>query len=269
MAASIGALIIHGMGSQKPNYSKPTSRAINKELQKLNAPSGSVAWQEIWWADVLGTAEHDYLERARQQVSLKWLGLRSFVVNALGDAVGYQQPRSQSNSTYDAVHTRVRECVRTLYVDGLAGKPKPMVVLAHSLGGQVMSNYIWDRQKSDAESRGSEFEDMRWLAGLITFGCNIPLFSFAYEDAPPISFPGDCIPEATRTRARWYNFLDADDVLAYPLRAINDNYARAVSADISINVGSPLTSWSPLSHGGYWTDSNFVKPVAKFIHTLI
>ena len=269
MTALIGALIIHGMGSQDAGFSKPTSNAIDRELGKLGAPPDSVAWQEVWWAPVLRKPEETYLKAARAQVGLDWMALRTFVVNALGDAVGYQQPCTQSNSTYDAVHSRVRDCVHKLYVDGLGGTPKPMVVLAHSLGGQVMSNYIWDRQKPGVPSLGSEFEDMRWLAGLITFGCNIPLFSFAYNPATPIAFPGDCVPDTLKPQARWYNFLETDDVLAYPLRAINPQYAAVVSADVPINVGNILTRWNPLSHNAYWTDRNFVKPVAKFIHTLI
>ncbi|NIQ25048.1 MAG: hypothetical protein GTN88_00295, partial [Gammaproteobacteria bacterium] len=69
--------------------------------------------------------------------------------------------------------------------------------------------------------------------------------------------------------ASWLNFFDPDDVLGYPLKPLSPEYRRAVSRDITINVGGIAASWNPLSHSKYWTDNDFTKPVAKFIDKLL
>ncbi len=113
------------------------------------------------------------------------------------------------------------------------------------------------------------FQQMKTLAGMITFGCNIPFFTLAYKkaDIRPIHFPGDALTPAQKNKARWLNFYDPDDVLGYPLKAINQKYNQVVNNDVAINVGGILSSWNPMSHQKYWTDNDFTKPVVRFIQS--
>lgn len=153
--------------------------------------------------------------------------------------------------------------------------PVPLVVLAHSLGGHIMSNYIWDMQQHrDVEgavwnNKLSSFELMETLAGFVTFGSNIPLFTFAYEDPQPIAFPGSALSGEDKKRAAWLNYYDRDDVLGWPLRPISPAYRDAVDADIEIDAGSWGAGFTPLSHTSYWTDNSFTKPVAKFLSSFL
>ena len=115
---------------------------------------------------------------------------------------------------------------------------------------------------------------------MVTFGCNIPLFSLEFEVATPIDLPGPGVTKPQlRAMARWLNYLDSDDVLGWPLRPL---YGKALDKltpqqketvarieDHEINVGSFGTSWNPLSHSGYWTDSDFTKPVAAYLQTVL
>ena len=127
-----------------------------------------------------------------------------------------------------------------------------------------MSNYIWDQQKHP-KPRQSAFEQMKWLTGFITFGCNIPLFTFAYKDPEPIEFPPSSLPDQFKQKSRWYNYYDPDDILGYPLKQISAKYRATVIRDISINVGGLFGGWNPASHTEYWTDNDFTKPVAKYL----
>ena len=140
--------------------------------------------------------------------------------------------------------------------------------MAHSLGGHIMSNYIWDMQKSTVTTLSS-FEKMDLLAGMVTFGCNIPLFTFAYDNVIPIKFPGDALSAESKSKTKWLNYYDPDDILGYPLKAINAAYENIVDEDVPINVGGIFSSWNPSSHTKYWTDNDFTKPVSKFISTFI
>lgn len=84
----------------------------------------------------------------------------------------------------------------------------------------------------------------------------------------PIKVEGSGLEESYNNRARWYNFYDKDDVVAYPLKGLNDEYNGVVAEDIEINVGSAATSWNPACHTGYWEDVDFYKPVAEFLGEL-
>ena len=154
------------------------------------------------------------------------------------------------------------------------------MVLAHSLGGHIMSNYIWDRQCGRQPSLLLPLWPIPTLAGLVTFGCNIPLFALAYRAAKPIDLPGSAITKPEVIDAtRWLNFTDKDDVLGWPLRPLYaKDYPDLTPAqqqtvnkleDYEIRVGSFATGWTPAAHDGYWTDDDFVSPVADYLQRLL
>src|SRR5262249_9289559 len=133
------------------------------------------------------------------------------------------------SATYHAVHSVIRNDIRVLAQE--AGDDCPLIVMAHSLGGIMITDYIWDIQnpnnKKHVKLKGlSDFEKFKTLAGVITFGSNIPLFTFAYKPAKPIQFPHGRYRKDPR--CKWLNFYDPNDVLGFPLKAINKNYAKTV-----------------------------------------
>ncbi len=260
MSKDVGVLIVHGMGTQQPNFADE----MIGELSDLIDDPQRVAWQPVFWADVLQPRQEDFLRRANSRNQLDFLGLRRFVVGALGDAAAYRRIDDSPETTYRHVHTAVRDAVRALYrdPDKLARRAKPLIILAHSLGGHIMSNYIWDLQRDRpiVAPGDNPFERLETLGGIVTFGCNIPIFTFALDEVVPIDLPSG---------ARWLNFFDRDDVLGYPLKPINRAYRRTVSRDIAIDVGGPLSSWTPLSHTEYWTDNDLTEPVASLISKLL
>lgn len=113
------------------------------------------------------------------------------------------------------------------------------------------------------------------MAGFVTFGCNIPIFTFAYpaDKVFPVAFPGTDLPASKRLKTWWYNFYDRDDVLGYPLAQTSPAYQALSDAkglrDVSINAGSPFTSWNPLSHNAYWKDDDFYEPVSRLIKAFL
>ena len=269
MEKKLAVMVIHGMGTQQPDFADGMIEEINGRIAAAGRDPAKIAWQPAYWSDILAPRETAFLKRARKQGDLDYIGLRRFVLGALGDASAYQKVDSSDNSTYVQIHTRLGEAITRLYQEGLGGSPKPLVIMAHSLGGHIMSNYIWDMQKPGAGSGLSPFERLHWLAGIITFGCNIPLFTFAYEEVRAIRFPPRQLSPVLKTLARWNNYYDPDDVLGYPLRPISASYRETVNKDIAINVGSILSSWNPMSHSGYWTDNDFTRAAAtQLLHFL-
>ena len=103
------------------------------------------------------------------------------------------------------------------------------------------------------------------LAFFYTLGSPIPLWSLRYTDfGRPIEVPA---PDLTRhypdIKGKWINFYDADDVIGFPLRALNAAYRKVVKKDVPVNAGSLLVSWTPLSHLEYWTDDEVLDPIAR------
>ena len=280
----LAVLVVHGMGDQKANFADGMIKELKRRIrddEKLD-PS-EIEWRPVWWAPVLSGAESDLWRRSSRGNDLDYKKLRLFVLHALGDAVAYRKVDKKNFcegdiDAYEKVHAQVEADMKTLRRLSRAGKPTtapdvPLILIAHSLGCHILSNYIWDRQKRGATSLGNDFENMKTLSGLVTFGCNIPLFTLAHKKVQPIKFPlpvTKYFPRGTganvvRAATKWWNFYDPDDILGWPLKPLSSSYRRAVHRDVAIDVGGFLTSWNPTSHGGYWEDNDFTVPVSKAI----
>jgi len=288
MAFKLGVLLIHGMGNQEAGFADEMIEKVKLRLRRLGSNDRDVCFEPIWWAHVLGDKEASLLRHMADGNDLEWMPLRSFVVNSLGDALAYQDiPTSDDQiNVYRGIHAVVAE--KTAYLrnrlrSGMAenAPETPLVVIAHSLGAHIMSNYIWDLQHGAAPKLkigDNPFEHYETLTCIVTFGCNIPLFTLALNNIEPIEFPfpglaayfpAGTTQEEVRKVARWMNYYDPDDVLGYPLRTLNARYEQVVSRDVPVNVGNILRSWNPASHTAYWTDDNIIRPAAELVHDIL
>lgn len=263
MAPQVGVLIVHGMGSQEPDFAE---EMIAELKERLNTKADSVCFEAVYWAPVLSEREEKVWSDLSAKNDLDWVKLRKFFLNAFGDAAAYRYVPGKLDSTYYQIHDKVHAGLKSLRSQ-LGGDDKPLIVIAHSLGSVIMTNYIWDRQKGkDAERYGqTPFERMESLAGILTFGSNIPLFVLAYDPVECFTFPPNTLPDGLKAKAKWLNFLDPDDILGWPLKELSDNHREAVTEDREINAGGLVSSWNPASHSDYWTDNDFTGPVAEVI----
>lgn len=268
----LAVAIIHGIGAQldlrdgegQYDYARSLIAGVRR---RLGAEADDIAFRSLYWASVLDQREQAYLDKlAAEPVSWRWL--RRLVTLFLGDASGYRKVSQAYDDTYEQVHQCLRHGLNALRAE--VGPQTPLVVLAHSLGGHVFSNYAWDQQKLNATPScpRDPFIALETLAGLITFGCNIPLFTFAYEQIVPIRFPGHCLSDAVREQARWLNLYAPADPLGYPLRPLS-NYAALVEEDRPLPVGPWYKRHTPLSHMEYWSDAGFHDYVARYLRQLL
>jgi pimeloyl-ACP methyl ester carboxylesterase len=270
MEKKVGVLFIHGMGSTLDDFAHDAIQELRNRLSGKGLNREDIAWESVFWAPVLGARETQLWVDLSADNDLNWAKLRKFFINGFGNATAYQSVRDRRNDVYGKIHDTVHDSLRELRTK-LGGQDKPLIVIAHSLGSVIMSNYIWDRQKGrDAERYGANpFERMETLAGLITLGSSIPLFTLAHDPVACIEFPPPGLPEKLSQKAKWLNFYDSDDVLAWPLRPLSLNYAETVSEDIEVSVGNILTSWNPASHAAYWNDDNVIKPASYLIASIL
>lgn len=278
-------ITIHGMGDTKPDY----ANTLIKQLEhRLAAQSTAVHFGAVYYQDILQFNE----QRVWQATGfrLRWSKLRRFILFGFADAAGLEHKKEQPNSSYLFAQLKI---ARALYVaKQQLNNDGKVLLLAHSLGCHVISCYLWDaalaragqtpaagiwrniRQFQAAISGDIPLtaDDIAFLqggalAGLITTGCNIPIFVAAHASEQIATFPK---PTAAFF---WHNYYDKDDVLGWPLADLSPSYAAMVK-DIDINVGSGVfgwlaASWNPLSHNQYWQDSDVVKGIVHQMTKLL
>lgn len=268
----LAVAIIHGIGTQPDQRNDEGQHVFAEGLiaglrQQLGIEASDVAFQSLYWASVLDKRQYAYLQRLRDQ-PVRWRWLRRIVTLFLGDASGYRKVSQAYDTTYEEVH----QCLRNglLALRAKVDADTPLVVLAHSLGGHIFSNFAWDQQRiNQAESCPLDpFLALETLSGLITFGCNIPLFTFACDPVVPIRFPGNCLPNAVREQARWLNLYAPADPLGYPLRPL-PSYAAVVAEDRAMPVGPWYARHTPLSHLTYWHDKRFQRYIGRYLRQLL
>ncbi len=281
-AQKIGVIVIHGVGHQ--DVTRPTnsseltfSRDMARRVRrKLGERGAHMAWREVVWSDILQKRQQSFFEDIRDKTGAD--APRAFVMSALSDAAAYRKTADGSAAIYEQIHARVEMAMRDMQGD--LGPDGPVLILAHSLGGHIISNYIYDLQKFAARTGqgrfGSPLQEMQTVAGLMTFGCNIPVFLFAHpqRDVVPIAFPGSHLTEEDQITTWWQNFYDKQDILSYPMGPAAPCYAKMVTdralRDVPIHLGRPtIEGWDPLSHGSYWDDAELIAPVVHYINKML
>lgn len=265
--------VIHGMGSEDQFFSVELKHRITEEYvnQEEGRHEDDLIWQELYWGDLVRDQQKQLLENANYKKDLTYMNLRELFVDHLGSTLAYR------TSMYDVIHARIKENLSKLCSHHrIDAESTPLVVLAHSFGSIIMSDYIYDIQKRQAEVEGgklegiSNLEQFRTLAGFITFGSPMTLFSLQEnsEFNKPINIVGAALSDKLKERVKWNNYYDKDDIIAYPLKGLNKTYKKLINEDHEINVGSAATSWNPACHNGYWEDKDFYKPVAAYFAEL-
>lgn len=258
METKLVVAIIHGMGDIHPDFADQFILKVCDKLTSDVAPE-AIKFVPIHWGYITQPRQDQFYRKATEVADLDYKPVRKFILTALGDAAAYQKKPSQADSTYQQIHAVIKS---KLDID--VPENTPLIVVAHSLGCHIISNYLWDKQQQP-DPNATAFQNGDTLAGMFTLGCNMPLFSFAENEPQPIAFPGTTLPPALLQHARWFNYFDKDDVLGYPIKVINEAYDKVVYQDIEVNIGGLLRGWNPFSHDVYWSDNDIINPVAKYI----
>ena len=275
---SLAIVVVHGIGRQVPlPPDKPYARTFSDKLyarvqgtvKRLGGKGAltwfwdDVVWRECHYAHVFNDLQAAYFSRIGQ--SVRPSRLRRLVVDNLADAAAYRPGAQTRAGPYEAVHACVRRTL--LQVEDEVSPEAPLIILAHSLGGHVISNYLWDAQ---VNGEAGTFAGGSRLATFITFGCNIPLFLMGCDPEAIRAIRDPASDSGFDRREPWWrNYYDRDDALGYPLASLGGDYshmaAKGALSDHAINAGNLLTRWNTLSHNGYWTSRALAEPVAQTI----
>ncbi|WP_449355436.1 chemotaxis protein [Virgibacillus natechei] len=271
MTQKIAVAVIHGAGTPDEDFADEIiTRVTRKFAKKLSIKNAEqeLVFEPVYWSSVFEAEQAELWNRLQDSADLNYNRLRRFVIEFLADAVAYQ-PTALGNQNYDKVHSLVAASIQKLR--DKAGSHAPLCVISHSLGSIVASNYFYDlqfaRENMGMETRkcinNSPIEQCETLSLFYTMGNPMALWSLRYIDfGSPITVPSQAIQELyPLLQGEWINFYDKDDVLAFPLKGVNEAYKTAVTRDLQVNVGGLFTSWNPLSHTHYDTDDAVINPI--------
>lgn len=201
---------------------------------------------------------------------MSYPALRWMVTQFGGQAIGYQV-RPGERRIYDEIHRVFAQTLRRLAER--AGGDAPLCIISHSLGTVFSSNYVWDLQATKsliAEMVRGEMGDTPLARGdtlshFYTLGSPLALWSVPYEGfGRPIQVPSPQLKvhhPGLVSEAEWINYHDPDDMVAYPLRGLNADYAVQVREDRAVSVG-PFPIWkTPLVHPWYWNDESVMDAI--------
>src|SRR5467141_969815 len=276
MSHPIAIAFIHGIGRTEPGYSSAMQRALSRRFARLvgrESPDAAseLVFEEVNWSAALQFREDRLWRRLLPDGPMRYKRLRRFLVDFAADAIAYQ-PAPSDRTAYDAVHREVAG--RLARLAERAGARAPLCVIAHSLGTVIASNYLYDLMKRErsfvcpsvrAILNGTPMEHGETLSLFYTLGSPIALWSLRFPRfGEPVRFPVAALahhhPGLTPA---WINMYDPDDVIGYPLQALNSSYRAAVTEDRPVDVGSIFTRWNPLSHVGYWNNGRVADAIAE------
>ncbi len=257
-------LAIPGIGRKKQGFSKPLQSDIEKYAKNTPLENAWELVEAIPFKIAKVDENQDLLyERLQKHNRLEGIfSFRRFVLDAFGDGVTFDNGADKPGSVYFAVHSYLREKVQEINRLQRENPGAKMVIVAASMGVHLLCTYIWDADHNRGifkEQPAGENENLRNLNFLFTIGCNLPLFYSGLH-------PDHIVPIDKNRRAPdfgWYNYYDKDDVLGWPLAAINDAFGAMVE-DFEINAGIYVEA-----HLNYWKDKDFTKPFVQKLNSII
>ena len=271
----LGLLLIRGSGHSGFKRQERFLDRLNIKLAKSGIDPEQVAHEVVDWYGPLQEQQELVLQRiSKAGIRMKSKLTRQLIITNIGDLINYGGKPGFPHFGYDETHKKVHTTI--LKLKKQLPENAPLLIIATSMGTEIINDYIMDRQKAAREKKedpmgSSPFERFETLTGLFTLGNNLPIFAASYhiDEIRPIEFPSPHLPSGLRDIAVWENYFDKNDSMGYPLKPLNGHFKNhAILKDIRINTGGPLTSWNFFSHFGYWRSRKLVKRLASYIKLL-
>jgi len=267
----IGVFLIRGAGKSDNHEQKKFVEKLNANLQKSGVDPDMLYYE---YADWYGPTQYNQEKLLDRYISKGYTkmgsALNRFILFLVSDMVAYTGEPNKPGNSYLETHGELHKSF--LRMKNELPEGAPLIIIASSLGTEIISNYIWDRQHATGTDPfgGSAFERFETLTAVYMFGNINPIYITAYDidKAEPFGFPHEALPARLRPMAYWGNFFDRNDPLGFPLKPVNEFYNARVTEDVETNAGGLFFSWNAGSHLGYWKSRKIRKKIAAYIKQL-
>jgi len=240
-------IIVHGTNKQDPEFADKFQDSVKDYLKKKIGTSyddNPVIFKSVWWYPQTGKDVAELCDILGDNREYSSIDTRKKLVNFMGAALAYQ-----SNSTAHALILadvdRAIDLVKAQY----PGRDLELTYIGHSLGSVIITDYIWDNRLK---------QDVTQPTNIFTLGSPLALWLLKWGSvttATPVK------PDATN--GAWINIIGENDLVAYPLKGINEAFKVTVDMDYVAEIGNFFARQTTFSHSYYWTDDNAIKPIAE------
>jgi len=273
---NITVLCIHGMGDLTEDDFRSNVSGLEKRLKNGIDSHKNIKFFRIFFSDILMRNTDPLHDEYKRNGQITWGPARKKFFNSFSDASSIEHRPEGTDSTYYKVQERIYKTIKEAYSFYHSGDGSLMII-AHSLGVQVIINYLWDSQfekskygiwsqdRNDQDGIPEDFLRLKNLSCIFSSGCNIPLFVAGKDiiKAPYIDTQG--------YNYIWENYFDAQDPLGWPLNPLGIKYQddgkHGISynhlkiRDYRVNIGLPVINSTFLSHTAYWKDKDYIDPL--------
>ena len=128
MSQKIAVAIIHGAGSQGPDFADTTIKKVSDRFQDHlpkddKSVQGKLAFRSVYWANILARKQRILWNSViDDDEKLNFDGFRKFIINFGADAVAYQ-PGATRREIYNRVHRTVASALAELASEGRSSSP--------------------------------------------------------------------------------------------------------------------------------------------------
>ncbi len=268
----LGLLLIRGSGHPGFKRQELFIKRLKHKLERAGFEPELLAVEVVNWYGPIQEQQELILERMKKaRIWLRSNRFRKLILTNIGDLINYGGKPGFPYYGYEETHKLVHETI--LKLKNQLNDHAPLLIIAASMGTEIINDYIRDRQTAASEGKDdplgkSPFERLETLTGLFTLGNNLPIFAASQhiDEIHPIDFPSPNLAPELQKIAVWENYYDKNDAMGYPIKPLNRYFQEHASLmDIQINTGGPLLSWNFFSHFGYWRSRKLVRRLASHI----
>lgn len=237
--SKVAIVYIHGQGTYKENSYKEMMENVLGEVE-YNKSQVEI-FPVMYYSKIQGNQDK-LLSRMN---SVPWMlsRIREKLVSSFGDPSTIYFNKKE----YDYVMSKVKD--QFINAQKYVGNKGHIVLIGHSLGSIIASNYLWDANKA-----GIKYTNLKLM---ITTGS--PLFVFIsgkdVDDIKPI--------RKQSFRFKWINFYNSRDPLSSEYENFSPEYKDLVE-DVKIKGGLYF-----FAHGKYKSSKKCYKRIAKEIQYLL
>lgn len=237
----IAIITLHGQGTYKETAHE---KMIGNILDRLDVNKSQIEVFSVMYYSQIQKNQDAFMLRMGKISSFMLSRMREKLISSFGDpaTIYYNKP------AYQETMLKVKE--QFIKANNFIGSDGHIIILAHSLGGPIISNFLWD-----AEKAGVKYSRIKLL---VTTGCPIPFFvsGIKIDNIMTIKKPS--------FNFKWFNFWNKKDILSFPLRRVNMAYKMLVT-DFRVKKGMYI-----LAHGSYDSDiKGVIKPIVYEIDNII
>ncbi len=237
--SKVAIITIHGQGTYKEHSHE---EMVNNILKVIKCDKSNIEIFPIKYYSKIQRAQDDLLLRMGRISPKFFSGIREKIIGSFGDTSTIFHNKKE----YSIVMSLIKE--QFLNAQNFIKDNGSIVVLSHSLGTVLISNYLWDAQKA-----GIKYKNLKLV---VTTGSPLPVFlsGIPINEMVPIDKPNEGF--------KWINFWNKKDFLSFPYGPLSLQYKSLVE-DVEVKKGFFF-----FSHGNYDDDKNVYKRIANEIDNI-